>query len=188
MCLRRRSGCCDGGGWARTQGVDHGDRGEYAQRRHDDPRKTVSHATEHTSSPARKTAFSAAIGPPSASGGITGLAEGAGGTTSENLPNTFSAVRIEGRMSAPQFCLGGFSEAHAGCPSQKPCGAEYVAHDPCRAASAAFASPVAAAKNSADCPMNSPSAVNTLSVPIAAPVVSVGRMIETIGNLRSRKV
>ena len=64
----------------------------------------------------------------------------------------------------------------------------HVSHDPCRAASAAFASPVRTAKNSADCPMNSPSAVSALAVAIAAPFVWVGRMIETIGNLRSRKI
>jgi hypothetical protein len=64
----------------------------------------------------------------------------------------------------------------------------HVAHDPCRAASAACASPVMTAKNSADCPMKSPSLVKALTVPMAAPSVSVGRMIETIGNLRLRKI
>src|SRR6266516_1568595 len=45
-----------------------------------------------------------------------------------------------------------------------------------------------AAKNSADWPMKRPSLVKALTVLMAAPSVSVGRMIETIGNLRSRKI
>jgi hypothetical protein len=61
-------------------------------------------------------------------------------------------------------------------------GRRHVAHVPWWAASAAFASPAAAAKNSGGCPMKSPSAVKALSAPIAAPSVSVGRMIETIGR------
>src|SRR5437879_3345290 len=60
-------------------------------------------------------------------------------------------------------------------------------YHPCRAASAASARSRRMAKNAGDWPMNSPSAVKALSAPIAAPCVSVGRMIETAGNVRLRK-
>jgi hypothetical protein len=43
-------------------------------------------------------------------------------------------------------------------------------------------------KNSGDCPMKRPSLVKAFTVPMAAPSVSVERMIETTGNLRSRKI
>ena len=43
-------------------------------------------------------------------------------------------------------------------------------------------------KNAGVWPMNSPSAVKALSAAIAAPRVSVGRMIETIGNVRLRNM
>src|SRR5258708_11818541 len=66
--------------------------------------------------------------------------------------------------------------------------ASLVAYPPCRAASACCASSCRTAKNSGDWPMNSPSAVKALAAPIAAPCVSVGRMIETTGNLRLRKI
>src|SRR5258708_7843190 len=59
---------------------------------------------------------------------------------------------------------------------------------PRRAASAASASCWRTAKNSFDWPMNSPSSVKALSAPMAAPFVSVGRMIETGGNVRRRKM
>jgi hypothetical protein len=55
------------------------------------------------------------------------------------------------------------------------------------AASADFASAVAAAKNSCDWPVKSPLAARPLTAPSAAPTVSVGRMIEQFGNLRSMK-
>src|SRR5207244_4896262 len=42
-------------------------------------------------------------------------------------------------------------------------------------------------KNACDWPLNRPSAVNALSAPIAAPVVSVGLTIEQTGNVRFRK-
>src|SRR6266571_180872 len=56
------------------------------------------------------------------------------------------------------------------------------------AASACCASSCRTAKNSFGWPMNSPSAVKAFAAPIAAPCVSVGRMIETGGNLRLRKM
>ena len=40
--------------------------------------------------------------------------------------------------------------------------------------------------NSFVCPIKSPSALNDWIVAIAAPIVSVGRIIEQIGNFRSR--
>src|SRR5205823_8650959 len=48
--------------------------------------------------------------------------------------------------------------------------------------------PIWTAKNSRDWPMKSPSAVKALAAPIAAPFVSVGRMIETTGNFLLRKM
>ena len=42
------------------------------------------------------------------------------------------------------------------------------------------------AKNAGDWPMKSPMAVRNCSAPMAAPSVFVGRMIETMGRLRSR--
>src|SRR3954452_10944795 len=56
------------------------------------------------------------------------------------------------------------------------------------AASAASASALTPAKKSGDCPLNSPIAVRNVAAPTAAPSVLVGRMIEQIGNLRSRKL
>ena len=75
----------------------------------------------------------------------------------------------------------------APAPREKSSLLERSVHVPCRAASAACANRVMRAKNSADCPMKRPSLVKALTVPMAAPSVWVGRMIETIGNLRSRK-
>ena len=43
-------------------------------------------------------------------------------------------------------------------------------------------------KNACDWPTNSPVWVRKVRAPMAAPVVSVGRMIEQTGNLRSRKI
>src|SRR5262249_40905571 len=57
-----------------------------------------------------------------------------------------------------------------------------------QAASAACASWVMKAKNAGDWPTNSPVTVKNFSAPIAAPSVSVGRMIAQTGNLRSRKI
>src|SRR5919108_5615887 len=59
-----------------------------------------------------------------------------------------------------------------------------------QAASAAWANALRTAKNAGGWPMNSPSAVKDLIVATAAPAptVAVGRMIETAGNLRLRKM
>src|SRR4051794_28997545 len=54
------------------------------------------------------------------------------------------------------------------------------------AASAASASALTPAKKSGDCPSNRPMAVRNFAAPMAAPSVLVGRMIEQLGNLRSR--
>src|SRR5579885_3513109 len=56
------------------------------------------------------------------------------------------------------------------------------------AASACCASSCRVAKNSFDWPMKRPSSVRALTAPIAAPVVLVGRTMETGGNLRLRKM
>ena len=77
---------------------------------------------------------------------------------------------------------------------QLPCTAhEYIwllqltAYTPRSAASACIASSVKKAKKSLLWP-KSPSSVKALTAPIAAPSVSVGRMIETGGNFRLRKM
>jgi hypothetical protein len=61
---------------------------------------------------------------------------------------------------------------------------------PRRAASASSASSCRTAKNVGDWPMNSLSAVTALTVATAPPLpcIWVGRMIETAGNLRLRKM
>src|SRR4030095_6945079 len=41
-------------------------------------------------------------------------------------------------------------------------------------------------KKSGDCPMNRPMSVKNLSAPIAAPLVSVGRITEQLGSFRLR--
>src|SRR5258706_12625059 len=56
------------------------------------------------------------------------------------------------------------------------------------AASACCANFCRTMKNSFDWPMNSPSSVKALTAPMAAPFVSVGRMIEQTGNMRLRKM
>jgi len=57
---------------------------------------------------------------------------------------------------------------------------------PCPAASASRANCSMYAKNAGDWPMKSPISVKNRRAPMAAPWVFVGRMIETIGRLRSR--
>ena len=59
-------------------------------------------------------------------------------------------------------------------------------YPPCRAASAARASWFIRVKNAGDWPMKSPMSVRNLRAPMATPFVSVGRMIEQIGRLRSK--
>jgi hypothetical protein len=65
---------------------------------------------------------------------------------------------------------------------------ELSAYDSRCAASASSASLSRNAKNSLDWPMNSPSFVSALTAPAAASWVRVGRMIETFGNFRLRKM
>jgi hypothetical protein len=60
-------------------------------------------------------------------------------------------------------------------------------HTPCRALSAASANSVSTSKNSFDWPLNNPMAVKNFRAPVAAPVVSISRMIEQTGNFRSKK-
>ena|SRR5205085_7307034 len=61
-----------------------------------------------------------------------------------------------------------------------------VGHLSYLALSASRASCVIYAKNAGDSPMKSPMFVRNCNAPIATPCVLVGRMIETIGRLRSR--
>ena len=56
----------------------------------------------------------------------------------------------------------------------------------CLAKSAARAKFWRVAKKAGDWPMKSPMSVRNLTTPMATPFVSVGRMIETMGRLRSR--
>ena len=56
------------------------------------------------------------------------------------------------------------------------------------AASACWARVVSAWKNAGDWPRNSPIAVRNFAAPIAAPLVSVGRTIETAGKRRPNQL
>ena len=56
----------------------------------------------------------------------------------------------------------------------------------CYAASAACAKRLSRSKNALDWPLNSPSSVRPLTAPIAAPFVSVGRIIEQLGKVLLR--
>src|SRR5260221_13416982 len=71
--------------------------------------------------------------------------------------------------------------------ARRHCGASDTPYDSRRAASAASASSRRNAKNAGDWPRNNPSSVSAITAPIAAPMVAVGLMIDTTGNIRFRK-